>query len=139
MRLSAPPEIGAHWCSATRICDHRLGSSEAWPPSTRHRETEVYWPSTGQRRSAIWGLSGRQGDRWIDREAGAPVTGCSRRPGLRRSPSCIPAMTSAHLELLPDPLRDVLLMRFALHAAIGLVLILAHTSAAPAVTTVLDR
>jgi len=103
-----------------------LGSSRLWATIGRGIVNEVYWPLRASRRSAIWGSIWSQ--RPLDRsEAGAPLPAAHagpRPPGAHHR--CITAMTiSSPSSCCLIRLRDVLLMRFALHGSYRLVLILA--------------
>ena len=87
---------------------------------------EVYWPSTGepQIRDLSFYLVGVHG--WVDLKR-------VRRYRIVKAGPCAPAVTITHygegyelaLEVLPDPRRDVLLVRFALSGEYRLVAILA--------------
>src|SRR5258705_10744728 len=121
------PGIAPTWCSSDKdFVTTALGSSRLWATIGRGIVNEVYWPSTGQPQIRDLGFYLVGNDRWIDlkreRRYRLPTPG----PGL-------PALTIVHhgddyqltLELLPDPLRDVLLVRFALHGSYRLVVIFA--------------
>jgi len=123
-----PRESGHPWCSSDRISSPlRSEARGCGPRSARHRQRGLlaFDRPAADPRSGV--LSGRNG-RWIDLEAGAPYRLLTPGPGL-------PALTivhhgdglSAHPRVLPDPLRDVLLVRFSLHGSYRLVLILAPT------------
>ncbi|HEY2591087.1 MAG TPA: glycoside hydrolase family 15 protein, partial [Steroidobacteraceae bacterium] len=103
-----------------------LGSSRLWATVGHGIINEVYWPSTGQPQIRDLGFYLVGNGRWIDLKR-------ERRYRLLTPGPRLPALTIVHhgddyqltLELLPDPLRDVLLVRFVLSGAYRLVLILA--------------
>src|ERR1700739_2401565 len=121
------PGIAPTWCSSDKdFVTTALGSSRLWATIGHGIINEVYWPSTGQPQIRDLGFYLVGNSRWIDLKR-------ERRYRLiTRGPSQ-PALTIVHhgddyqltLELLPDPLRDVLLVRFALIGNYRLVFILA--------------
>jgi hypothetical protein len=98
-----------------------LGSSRLWATIGHGIVNEVYWPSTGQPQIRDLGFYLVGNGRWIDLKRERRYRLLTPGPGL-------PALTIVHhgddyqltLELLPDPLRDVLNLPstkcpFALH------------------------
>jgi len=121
------PGIAPTWCSSDKdFVTTALGSSRLWATIGHGIVNEVYWPSTGQPQIRDLGFYLVGNGRWIDLKRERRYRLLTPGPGL-------PALTIVHhgddyqltLELLPDPLRDVLLVRFALHGSYRLVLILA--------------
>ena len=121
------PGVRPTWCSSDKdFVTTALGSSRLWATIGHGIINEVYWPSTGQPQIRDLGfyLVGNGG--WIDLKR-------ERRYRLITPGPSQPALTIVHhgddyqltLELLPDPLRDVLLVRFALIGNYRLVFILA--------------
>jgi glucoamylase len=121
------PGVPPTWCSSDKdFVTTALGSSRLWATIGHGIINEVYWPSTGQPQIRDLGfyLVGNGG--WIDLKR-------ERRYRLITPAPSQPALTIVHhgddyqltLELLPDPLRDVLLVRFALIGNYRLVFILA--------------
>lgn len=121
------PGIAPTWSSSDKdFVTTALGRSRLWATIGHGIVNEVYWPSTGQPQIRDWGFYLVGNGRWIDLKRERRYRLLTPGPGL-------PALTIVHhgddyqltLELLPDPLRDVLLVRFALLGAYRLVLILA--------------
>jgi glucoamylase len=121
------PGTAPTWCSSDKdYVTTALGGSRVWTTIGHGIINEVYWPSTGQPQIRDFGfyLVGEHG--WLDLKR-------IRRYRLATPGPCLPALTIVHfgddyqltLEVLPDPLRDVLLVRFNLIGAYGLVVILA--------------
>jgi glucoamylase len=121
------PGIAPTWSSSDKdFVTTALGSSRVWATIGHGIINEVYWPSTGQPQVRDLGFYLVGDGRWIDLKR-------ERRYRLLTPGPSLPALTIVHhgddyqltLELLPDPLRDVLLVRFALSGKYRLVLILA--------------
>lgn len=121
------PGIAPTWSSSDKdFVTTALGSSRLWATIGHGIVNEVYWPSTGQPqiRDLSFYLVGAE--RWIDLKRERRYRLLTPGPGL-------PALTVVHygddyqltLELLPDPRRDVLLVRFALSGTYRLVFVLA--------------
>ena len=121
------PGIAPTWCSSDKdFVTTALGSSRLWATIGHGIINEVYWPSTGQPQIRDLGFYLVGNGRWIDLKR-------ERRYRLITPGPSQPAPTIVHhgddyqltLELLPDPLRDVLLVRFALIGNYRLVFMLA--------------
>jgi glucoamylase len=121
------PGIAPTWSSSDKdFVTTALGSSRLWATIGHGVVNEVYWPSTGQPQIRDLGFYLVGKGRWIDLKRQSRYRLVTPGPGL-------PALTIVHhgddyqltLELLPDPQRDVLLVRFALIGPFQLVLILA--------------
>jgi glucoamylase len=121
------PGIAPTWSSSDKdFVTTALGSSRLWATIGHGIVNEVYWPSTGQPQIRDLGFYLVGNGRWIDLKR-------ERRYRLITPGPAEPAPTIVHygddyqltLELLPDPLRDVLLVRFALIGDYRLVFILA--------------
>jgi glucoamylase len=121
------PGIPPTWCSSDKdFVTTALSASRLWATIGHGVVNEVYWPSTGQPqiRDMTFYLVGESG--WIDLKR-------LRRYRLSTQGPDLPALTIVHygddyelsLEVLPDPGRDVLLLRYALTGAYRLVVILA--------------
>lgn len=121
------PGLAPTWSSSDKdFVTTALGASRLWVTVGHGIINEVYWPSTGQPqiRDMRFYLVGR--DRWIDLKR-------ERRYRLLTPGPSLPALSVVHhgddyqltLELLPDPTRDVLLVRFALTGPYQFVAILA--------------
>src|ERR1700683_2001489 len=103
-----------------------LGTSRLWATVGHGIINEVFWPSTGspQIRDFSFYLVGDT--KWIDLKR-------VRRYRLSSPGPYLPALTVTHtgdnyqlvLEILPDPRRDVLLVRYSLEGAYRLVFIVA--------------
>jgi len=121
------PGIPPTWCSSDKdFVITALGSSRLWATVGHGIINEVYWPSTGQPQVRDFGFYLVGAERWIDLKR-------VRRYSLATPGPYLPALTITHhgddyqltLEVLPDPLRDVLLVRFNLTGPYRLALILA--------------
>jgi glucoamylase len=121
------PGIAPTWSSSDKdFVTAALDGSRLWASIGHGIVNEVYWPSTGQPQIRDLGfyLVGRE--RWIDLKR-------TRRYRLITPGPALPALNVVHhgddyqltLEILPDPLRDVLLVRFALVGDYRLVFVLA--------------
>ncbi len=119
--------IAPTWTSSDKdFVTTALNGSRLWATVGHGVINEVYWPSTGQPqiRDLTFYLVGE--GRWIDLKRERRYRLWTPEPGL-------PALTVMHhgedyqltLELLPDPLRDVLLVRYSLTGDYSLVIILA--------------
>lgn len=121
------PGIAPTWSSSDKdFVTAALDGSRVWATVGHGIVNEVYWPSTGQPQIRDLGfyLAGR--GRWIDLKR-------ERRYRLMTPEPRLPALNIVHhgedyqltLEVLPDPMRDVLLVRFSLLGDYRLVFILA--------------
>jgi glucoamylase len=121
------PGVSPTWCSSDKdFVTTALGASRLWATVGHGIVNEVYWPSTGepQIRDCSFYLVGA--NRWIDLKR-------TRRYRLATPGPYLPVPTVIHegpdyqlsLEILPDPRRDVLLVRFQLEGPYRLVAIVA--------------
>ena len=121
------PGIPPTWCSSDKdFVTTALGAARVWVTIGHGIINEIYWPSTGEPQVRDFGfyLVGNEG--WIDLKR-------VRRYELSTPGPCLPLLTITHfgvdyrlaLEVLPDPRRDVLLVRFELEGPYRLVVILA--------------
>jgi glucoamylase len=121
------PGIAPTWSSSDKdFVTAALDGSRLWATIGHGIVNEVYWPSTGQPqiRDLSFYLVGN--GHWIDLKR-------ARRYRLITPGPALPALNIVHhgddyqltLEILPDPLRDVLLVRFALVGDYRLVFLLA--------------
>lgn len=121
------PGIAPTWTSSDKdFVTTALDGPRLWASIGHGVINEVYWPSTGQPqvRDLTFYLVGQ--GRWIDLKR-------ERRYRLMTPGPSLPALTIMHhgedyqltLEVLPDPKRDVLLVRYALSGDYRLVVILA--------------
>ena len=130
--MSTNPAFGAPgmaptWASSDKDCvTTSLGPARLWATVGHGVVNEVYWPSTGepQLRDLTFYLVGDAG--WIDLKR-------VKRYTLSTPSPHVPLPTLVHsgddyrlaLEIVPDPLRDVLLVRFELTGAYRLVVMAA--------------
>lgn len=121
------PGTAPTWCSSDKdFVTAALDGSRVWATIGHGVINEVYWPSTGQPQIRDFGFYLVGNGRWIDLKR-------ARRYRLVTPGAALPAPNIVHhgddyqltLEILPDPLRDVLLVRFALVGEYRLVFILA--------------
>ena len=121
------PGIAPTWCSSDKdFVTTALGKSRLWATVGHGIVNEVYWPSTGTPQIRDFGfyLVGASG--WIDLKR-------VQRYRLSTPGPYLPLLTVTHhgddyrldLEILPDPRRDVLLVRYRLEGPYRLVAILA--------------
>ncbi|MGH8137987.1 MAG: glycoside hydrolase family 15 protein [Steroidobacteraceae bacterium] len=121
------PGIAPTWCSSDKdFVTTALGASRVWVTVGHGIVNEIYWPSTGepQVRDFSFYLVGATG--WIDLKR-------VQRYRLATPGPYLPLLTITHygadyqltLEILPDPRRDVLLVRFDIEGPYRLVVILA--------------
>ncbi len=121
------PGIAPTWSSSDKdFVTAALDGSRLWATIGHGVVNEVYWPSTGQPqiRDLTFYLVGKE--RWIDLKR-------ERRYRLVTPGPALPVVNIVHhgedyqlaLEVLPDPLRDVLLVRYSLLGEYRLVFILA--------------
>jgi glucoamylase len=121
------PGVAPTWCSSDKdFITTSLGASRLWATVGHGIVNEVYWPSTGrpQIRDLSFYLIGSTG--WVDLKR-------IRRYRLSTPGPYLPALTVTHhgedyqlaLDILPDPLRDVLLIRYSLDGPHRLVALLA--------------
>ncbi len=115
------------WCSSDKdFVTTSLGRSRLWATIGHGVINEVYWPSTGEPelRDVTFYLVGKDG--WIDLKR-------VRTYRLSVESPAVPVLTIVHegedyrvtLEPLPDPRRDVLLVRFTVEGEYQLVVIAA--------------
>ena len=121
------PGIAPTWSSSDKdYVTAALDSSRVWATIGRGIINEVYWPSTGQPQIRDLGFYLVGKGRWIDLKR-------ERRYRLLTPGPALPALEIVHhgddyqltLDILPDPRRDALLVRFALTGEYSLVFILA--------------
>jgi glucoamylase len=121
------PGIPPTWSSSDKdFVTASLDSSRIWATVGHGIINEVYWPSTGQPQIRDLGFYLVGKHRWIDLKR-------ERRYRLLTPGPALPALEIVHhgddyqltLEVLPDPERDVLLVRFTLIGDYRLVFILA--------------
>ena len=121
------PGVAPTWSSSDKdFITSALGSSRLWATIGHGIVNEVYWPSTGaaQIRDLSFYLVGDAS--WMDLKR-------VRRYGLSTPAPHLPLVTITHtgvdyclvLEILPDPRRDVLLVRYAIEGPYRLVVIVA--------------
>lgn len=121
------PGVPPTWSSSDKdFITTALGTSRLWATVGHGIINEVYWPSTGspQIRDLSFYLVGNT--RWIDLKR-------VQRYRLSAPEPCLPALTVTHtgddyqlvLDILPDPRRDVLLVRYSIEGAYRLVMIVA--------------
>jgi len=121
------PGIAPTWSSSDKdYVTTALGASRIWATIGHGIINEVYWPSTGQPQIRDFGFYLVGEHQWFDLKRIGRYRLTTPGPSL-------PALTIIHfgtdyqltLEVLPDPLRDVLLIRFNLVGPYSLVVILA--------------
>jgi glucoamylase len=121
------PGIAPTWTSSDKdFVTTALGHSRLWATIGHGIVNEVYWPSTGQPQIRDLGFYLVGDGRWVDLKR-------ERRYRLLTPGPTLPALTIVHegedyellLEMLPDPHRDALLVRFALTGPYRLAFILA--------------
>jgi len=135
------PGIAPTWSSSDKdYVSTALGGSRLWVTVGHGIINEIYWPSTGQPQVRDFGFylvgdgsqaaapdaAGSGAAHWIDLKRVRDYTLATPGPYL-------PVLTITHhgddyelaIEVLPDPLRDVLLLRFSINGPYRLVVILA--------------
>jgi glucoamylase len=121
------PGLAPTWCSSDKdFVTTALGASRLWATVGHGIINEVYWPSTGQPQIRDFGFYLIGATRWIDLKR-------VRRYRLAMPGPYLPVLTITHegddytvsLEILPDPRRDVLLVRYQLEGPYRLAAILA--------------
>jgi len=121
------PGTAPTWCSSDKdFVTTALDGPRLWATVGHGIINEVYWPSTGQPQIRDLGFYLIGDHRWIDLKR-------ERRYRLETPKPYLPALTVVHhgddyeltLEVLPDPMRDVLLVRFKLSGPYRLAVILA--------------
>jgi glucoamylase len=121
------PGIAPTWCSSDKdYVSTALGGSRLWVTVGHGIINEVYWPSTGQPQIRDIGFYLVGKGRWVDLKRVRDYTLSTPGPYL-------PVLTINHhgddydlgLEVLPDPQRDVLLVRYAITGPYRLVVIVA--------------
>ena len=121
------PGIAPTWASSDKdFVTTALGNARLWATIGHGIVNEIYWPSTGRPETRDIGFYLIGADRWVDLKRVS-------RYRLSKPKPTIPLLTVVHegddysltVEFLPDPLRDVLLMRYALEGAYRLAVIAA--------------
>jgi glucoamylase len=121
------PGAAPTWSSSDKdYVTTALDGARLWATVGHGIINEVYWPTTGNPQIRDWGFYLVGEGRWIDLKREAHYRLVNPGPHL-------PALTIVHhgadyqlnLEVLPDPHRDVLLVRFTLDGPYRLVTILA--------------
>jgi glucoamylase len=121
------PGIAPTWSSSDKdFVTTALGGSRLWATVGHGIINEIYWPSTGQPQVRDFGFYLVGDEHWIDLKR-------TRRYRLALPGPYLPLPTITHygddyqlsLEVLPDPQRDVLLVRFNITGPYRLVVILA--------------
>ena len=121
------PGISPTWSSSDKdFVTTALGNARLWATIGHGIINEIYWPSTGwpQYRDIGFYLVGD--GRWIDLKRVS-------RYSLSKPKSYVPLLTIVHegddyrlsIEVLPDPLRDALLLRYALNGPYRLAIVAA--------------
>ena len=121
------PGIAPTWSSSDKdFVTTALGASRLWVTIGHGIINELYWPSTGQPQTRDLGFYLIGANNWIDLKR-------VRRYRLSKPGPCLPVLTVTHygsdyqlaIEVLPDPTRDVLLLRYSLEGPYRLAVILA--------------
>jgi len=121
------PGIAPTWSSSDKdFVTTALDGSRLWATIGHGIINEVYWPTTGQPQIRDWGFYLVGDGQWIDLKR-------ENRYRLLTPGPYLPALSIVHhgtdyqltLEVLPDPQRDVLLIRYALIGPYRLVTIVA--------------
>ena len=121
------PGLAPTWCSSDKdFVTTALGASRLWATIGHGIINEVYWPSTGQPQIRDFGFYLIGATRWIDLKR-------VRRYRISMPGPYLPVLTITHegddytvsFEILPDPRRDVLLVRYQLEGPYRLAAILA--------------
>ena len=121
------PGIAPTWASSDKdFVTTALGNARLWATIGHGIVNEIYWPSTGRPETRDIGFYLIGKDRWVDLKRVS-------RYRLSKPKPTIPLLTVVHegddyrltVEFLPDPWRDVLLMRYALEGPYRLGLIAA--------------
>ena len=121
------PGIAPTWSSSDKdFVTTALDGSRLWATVGHGVINEVYWPTTGHPQIRDWGFYLVGEKRWIDLKR-------ESRYRLLTPGPVLPALSILHhgddyqltLEVLPDPQRDVLLVRYALTGPYQLVTIVA--------------
>ena len=121
------PGIPPTWCSSDKdFVTTSLGPARLWATVGHGIVNEVYWPSTGTPQVRDLGFYLVGAGKWIDLKR-------VRDYALSTPGPALPLLTITHrgedyrleLEILPDPRRDVLLVRYAIEGPYRLVVLLA--------------
>jgi len=121
------PGIPPTWSSSDKdFVTTALGNSRLWVTVGHGIINEIYWPSTGWPQFRDIGFYLIRADRWIDLKRVSRYTLSKPKPHL-------PLLTIVHegedyrldIEVLPDPSRDTLLLRYSLSGPYRLVIIAA--------------
>jgi glucoamylase len=117
------PGVAPTWSSSDKdFVTTALRTSRVWATVGHGILNEVYWPSTGRPQLRDLGFHLLRPGRWVDLKR-------ERRYRLTTPAPFVPLLTVEHegddyrlaLEVLPDPARDVVLVRYALDGAYRLV------------------
>jgi hypothetical protein len=110
------PGISPTWSSSDKdFVTTALGNARLWATVGHGIVNEIYWPSTGWPQYRDIGFYLLGDDRWIDLKRVSRYT-------LSKPKSYLPLLTIVHqgddyrlsIDVLPDPRRDALLLRYAL-------------------------
>src|SRR5512146_1064066 len=110
------PGVAPTWASSDKdLVTTALGNSQLWVTIGHGIVNEIYWPSTGRPETRDIGFYLLGSDTWVDLKRVG-------RYRLSKPKPTIPLLSVVHegddyrltVEFLPDPWRDVLLMRYAL-------------------------
>lgn len=121
------PGIAPTWTSSAKdAVTTALGPSRVWATVGFGIVNEIYWPATGRPQVRDLGFIVAQPDGWVEVKR-------AQRYTLRTPSPCVPLVEVVHegdgyrleLELLPDPLRDVLLVAYRLEGGSALYPLLA--------------
>jgi glucoamylase len=121
------PGVSPTWSSSDKdFVTTALGASRLWATVGHGIINEIYWPSTGQPQIRDFGFYLVGEHQWLDLKR-------LRQYRLTTPGPYLPALSVIHygddyeltLDILPDPERDVLLVRYALKGPYQLVVILA--------------
>ncbi|MEO8090535.1 MAG: glycoside hydrolase family 15 protein [Gemmatimonadales bacterium] len=121
------PGISPTWSSSAKdLVTTALGPSRIWATLGHGIINEVYWPATGEPQIRDLGFILARGGEWTELKR-------AYRYGVTRPKPYIPLPRVVHqgddyrftLEVVPDPLRDVLLISYALEGAYQVYVLLA--------------
>jgi glucoamylase len=121
------PGVAPTWASSDKdFVTTALGNSELWVTIGHGIVNEIYWPSTGRPETRDIGFYLLGTDKWVDLKR-------VRRYRLSKPKPTIPLLAVVHegddyrltVEFLPDPWRNVLLVRYELEGPYRLGLIAA--------------
>ena len=115
------PGISPTWASSDKdFVTTALGNSRLWATIGHGIINEIYWPSTGRPEVRDLGFYLLGNGRWVDLKRVS-------RYSLSKPKPYLPLLTIVHtgddyrldVEVLPDPLRDVLLMHYNLGGSVS--------------------